>query len=87
MKRGSDAEEQDLFAAATARSFRWRGHSDGGWAPGAAAVGAEAAGSVKRVRWCDPDWDAAGLAQRLRRLDWLEPFVEVKTLWHPVSGW
>ncbi len=51
------------------------------------SVGAEAADSVKRVRWCDAEWDAPGLAERVRRLDWVEPFVEVKTLWHPVSGW
>lgn len=44
-----------------------------------AAVGAAAADSVKRVRYAQWSGDAP------RRLDWIEPFVEVKTLWHPVA--
>lgn len=50
-----------------------------------AAVGAAAADSVKRVRYADvaaSDWNKA---EKLRSLLWVEPFVEVKTLWHPVA--
>ncbi|MBK8976635.1 MAG: aldehyde dehydrogenase family protein [Planctomycetes bacterium] len=59
-------------------------------AAGDAAADAEAArlaaDSVKRVRRCT--LSAAGYAEpaAVRRLDWVEPFVEVKTLWHPVSA-
>jgi acyl-CoA reductase-like NAD-dependent aldehyde dehydrogenase len=48
--------------------------------PADPAVGRAAADSVKRVRWADLDHEPAP-----RRLDWVEPFVEVKTFWHPVS--
>lgn len=44
-----------------------------------AAVGAAAADSVKRVRYAE--WQGPAP----RRIDWVEPFVEVKTLWHPVA--
>lgn len=49
------------------------------------ALGAAAADNVKRVRYCAPaaaDWTKA---ERLRSLAMLEPFVETKTLWHPVA--
>lgn len=48
-------------------------------------VGEAAADSVKRVRWADLPSDDWSHPLRLRRLDWVEPFVEVKTLWHPVA--
>jgi hypothetical protein len=44
-----------------------------------------AADNCKRVRFCDlaaTDWTKA---ERLRSLLFVEPFVELKTLWHPVS--
>lgn len=50
-----------------------------------AALTAAAADSCKRVRYCDlpaKSWADAGA---LRRLAWVEPFVETKTLWHPVA--
>jgi len=43
-------------------------------------LGQAAADSVKRVRWASLASDEAP-----RRVDWIEPFVEVKTFWHPVS--
>ena len=46
---------------------------------------AAAADSTKRVRYLqrsDADWRHA---ERLRSLQFVEPFVEVKTLWHPVA--
>lgn len=49
------------------------------------AASAAAADSVKRVRYADLDdgeWRRPG---RLASLLWVEPFVEVKTFWHPVS--
>lgn len=49
------------------------------------ALGAAAADNCKRVRYCAPaaaDWTKA---ERLRSLAMLEPFVETKTLWHPVA--
>jgi acyl-CoA reductase-like NAD-dependent aldehyde dehydrogenase len=49
------------------------------------ALGAVAADSVKRVRWADltpAQWAKPASAQSLL---WIEPFVEVKTLWHPVA--
>lgn len=50
-----------------------------------AAVGKSAADNCKRVRYCTlsgAEWiDVANL----RQLSWVEPFVEVKTLWHPVA--
>ena len=50
-----------------------------------AAVTQAAADNCKRVRFCD--LPAAGWQRplRLRSLLWVEPFVEVKTLWHPVA--
>jgi len=53
--------------------------------PPEAALTEAAADSLKRVRFCDlPEagWRDQG---RLRALSWVEPFVEVKTLWHPVA--
>ncbi|MBK8096505.1 MAG: aldehyde dehydrogenase family protein [Planctomycetes bacterium] len=50
-----------------------------------AAVTQAAADNCKRVRFCDlpaRDWSDP---QRLRSLLWVEPFVEHKTLWHPVA--
>jgi len=50
-----------------------------------AAVGALAAGHCQRLRYCrltPRDWQRA---ERLRSLAWVEPFVECKTLWHPVA--
>lgn len=49
------------------------------------ALTASAADNCKRVRYCDlaaADWRQAG---RLRSLAFVEPFVELKTLWHPVA--
>ena len=48
-------------------------------------LGALAADSCKRLRYCDlsaADWNRP---ERLRQLCWVEPFVEVKTLWHPMA--
>lgn len=50
-----------------------------------AAIARAAADGVKRVRCCelsDADWRKP---ERLRQLAWVEPFVETKTLWHPVA--
>lgn len=50
-----------------------------------AALTSAAADNVKRVRYCDlaaADWTKA---ERLRSLAFVEPFVECKTLWHPVA--
>ena len=50
-----------------------------------AALTQAAADNCKRVRFCDlgpADWTRA---ERLRSLAWVEPFVECKTLWHPVA--
>ncbi|MFY9341803.1 MAG: aldehyde dehydrogenase family protein [Planctomycetota bacterium] len=50
-----------------------------------AALTAAAADNVKRVRYCElpaADWSKAA---RLRSLAMVEPFVEAKTLWHPVA--
>ncbi|GDY01965.1 aldehyde dehydrogenase [Planctomycetota bacterium] len=44
-----------------------------------------AADNVKRVRYCDLPAAAFRDVSRLRSLHWVEPFVEVKTLWHPVA--
>lgn len=49
------------------------------------ALTASAADNCKRVRYCDrspADW---AKATRLRSLAFVEPFVELKTLWHPVA--
>ncbi|MCC6784449.1 MAG: aldehyde dehydrogenase family protein [Planctomycetes bacterium] len=50
-----------------------------------AALGAAAADSVKRIRYAAPALLELQAAATPRRLDWLEPFVECKTLWHPVA--
>jgi acyl-CoA reductase-like NAD-dependent aldehyde dehydrogenase len=53
--------------------------------PPDAAVSAAAADSVTRVRFADltvRDWNQA---RKLGNLHFVNPFVEVKTLWHPVS--
>jgi acyl-CoA reductase-like NAD-dependent aldehyde dehydrogenase len=53
--------------------------------PPRADLGRAAADSVKRVRYADlPDEQWLRLAE-LQRLAWVEPFVEVKTFWHPVA--
>lgn len=44
-----------------------------------------AADNVKRVRFCDLSSAAWSKVERLRSLSWVEPFVETKTLWHPVA--
>ncbi len=41
--------------------------------------------SVKRVRFCELPAAAWRQAERLRQLAWVEPFVETKTLWHPMA--
>lgn len=60
---------------------------DGVFAHGApdAALGAMAADAVTRVRWLDGDERVWQKPRALRQLSWVEPFVELKTLWHPVS--
>lgn len=48
-----------------------------------AEIGRLAADSVKRVRFAEPaagEWGATA-----HRLSWIEPFVEVKSFWHPVA--
>lgn len=50
-----------------------------------AALSAAAADNVKRVRYCDLPRAAWGRVEQLRQLAWVEPFVEAKTLWHPVA--
>lgn len=54
---------------------------------GAPATGlsAAAADSIKRVRFADLPDAAWHDASALRSLAWVEPFVETKTLWHPVA--
>lgn len=44
-----------------------------------------AADNVKRVRFCDLPQAAWSDPAKLRALSWVEPFVETKTLWHPVA--
>ena len=49
------------------------------------SVGQAAADNCKRVRYCalsSEEWRDVAL---LKQLSWVEPFVEVKTLWHPVA--
>ena len=46
---------------------------------------ASAADSVKRVRHAPLPAGDVRHPERLRGLAWVEPFVEVKTLWHPVA--
>lgn len=48
-------------------------------------IGAHAADSVKRVRYADLDDDQWAKTKSLRSLLWVEPFVELKTFWHPVA--
>jgi acyl-CoA reductase-like NAD-dependent aldehyde dehydrogenase len=60
---------------------------DGILAAGApdAAIQTAAADSVKRVRFADlrdAEWQDQ---EHLRSLLWVEPFVEIKTFWHPVA--
>lgn len=50
-----------------------------------AALTAAAADNVKRVRYCDLTAAEWGKADRLCSLAFVEPFVELKTLWHPVA--
>ena len=50
-----------------------------------ATLSAAAADNVKRVRFCDLPAQSWRRADRLRQLAWVEPFVETKTLWHPVA--
>jgi acyl-CoA reductase-like NAD-dependent aldehyde dehydrogenase len=50
-----------------------------------AAVTAAAADNVKRLRFCDLPAAAWQQPERLRGLPFVEPFVELKTLWHPVA--
>ncbi|MGE3175435.1 MAG: aldehyde dehydrogenase family protein [Planctomycetota bacterium] len=50
-----------------------------------AAIGKAAADNCKRVRYCcvpEVQWSQP---EGLRSLLWVEPFVELKTLWHPVA--
>lgn len=49
------------------------------------ALTASAADNCKRVRYCDLDAAEWSKAERLRSLAFVEPFVELKTLWHPVA--
>jgi acyl-CoA reductase-like NAD-dependent aldehyde dehydrogenase len=49
------------------------------------ALTSAAADNCKRVRYCDlsaTDWTHA---DKLRSLAFVEPFIELKTLWHPVA--
>lgn len=48
-----------------------------------ASIGQLAADSIKRVRWAH--LDEAGWREAGGSLLWVEPFVEVKTLWHPMA--
>ncbi len=48
-------------------------------------VGKAAADSLKRLRFCDLPPAQWRDPQRLRSLLWVEPFVEIKTFWHPVA--
>jgi acyl-CoA reductase-like NAD-dependent aldehyde dehydrogenase len=50
-----------------------------------AALTEAAADNVKRVRFCDLGSAAWSKVDKLRSLSWVEPFVETKTLWHPVA--
>ena len=51
----------------------------------AEGTGRLAADSVKRVRFCDLSDRAWNDLRSLQSLLWVEPFVEVKTFWHPVA--
>lgn len=48
-------------------------------------VGGAAADSVKRVRFADLAESAWARPREVASLRWVEPFVEVKTFWHPVA--
>lgn len=50
-----------------------------------AALTAAAADNCKRVRYADLTTAEWTKLERLRSLSWVEPFVECKTLWHPVA--
>lgn len=50
-----------------------------------AALTAAAADNCKRVRFADLPASAWRHAEALRSLAFVEPFVELKTLWHPVA--
>ena len=50
-----------------------------------AALTQAAADNVKRVRFCNLPKAAWQNAAALQALSWVEPFVETKTLWHPVA--
>ncbi|HEX5052752.1 MAG TPA: aldehyde dehydrogenase family protein [Planctomycetota bacterium] len=50
-----------------------------------AALGAAAADNCKRVRYCELSAAQWRRSERLQSLAFVEPFVEVKTLWHPVA--
>lgn len=50
-----------------------------------AALTTAAADNCKRVRYCAPPATAWTRPDRLRSLLFVEPFVELKTLWHPVA--
>jgi acyl-CoA reductase-like NAD-dependent aldehyde dehydrogenase len=49
------------------------------------ALSAAAADNVKRVRYCDLPAAAWQQGKALQQLAFVEPFVELKTLWHPVA--
>jgi acyl-CoA reductase-like NAD-dependent aldehyde dehydrogenase len=49
------------------------------------AVGKAAADNCKRLRFCDLPAERWSAPEQLRSLLWVEPFVELKTLWHPVA--
>jgi hypothetical protein len=53
--------------------------------PADAALSAAAADNVKRVRYCDLAPARWARADALCSLAFVEPFVEAKTLWHPVA--
>ena len=50
-----------------------------------AELGRAAADSVKRVRHADLTAAQWREDDRIRSLHWVEPFVEIKSLWHPVA--
>jgi acyl-CoA reductase-like NAD-dependent aldehyde dehydrogenase len=50
-----------------------------------AALTTAAADNCKRVRYCELPPAAWTDVRRLRQLAWVEPFVETKTIWHPVA--
>lgn len=49
------------------------------------SVGQAAADNCKRVRYCALSFEEWRDVALLKQLSWVEPFVEVKTLWHPVA--